>query len=62
MTTKRWLLDLIEYRDRVVRLAYRVHLAGAPPEELYPDRTAHEAELHAIERARQLVEKGPDEP
>jgi hypothetical protein len=53
---------MLDQHETSLREAYQARLDGAPPEVLYPDRTYHEAQLHNIERARQLVEKGPDEP
>jgi len=57
MTTKRWLLDLLVRESDKVRNDYR-----EMPEKGTNDKLAHLSKMHRFRKARQLVEKGPDEP
>jgi hypothetical protein len=57
MTTKRFLLDLIEVREARLRSSY----PKRHPQSTFTDEE-HEEKLRQCERARRLVEKGPDEP
>jgi len=56
MSTKRWLLDLIDAEEE------RVERLLPPSKRTGINYTGYNAEKLMIERARQLVEKGPDEP
>ena len=57
MTTKRFLLDLIDREADKVRNDYR-----EMPEKGTNDKLAHLSRMWKFRKARLLVEKGPDEP
>jgi hypothetical protein len=57
MTTKRWLLDLIDRESDKVRNDYK-----EMPDKATNDKLAHLSKMNRLRKARQLVEKGPDEP
>lgn len=60
VTTKRWLLDLLDSEELRVRESIA---NGVGRDRLgFMTKTEYGDELSDIERARRLVEKGPDEP
>ena len=56
MTTKRWLLDLIDEEEKRVREDYRMNWKS------YEEQKKFDGKILDIDSARRLVEKGPDEP
>ena len=58
MTTKQWILDLINEREKEQRELYRTNRCAFEPD--FSMVFHNVIALH--EKARRLVEKGPDEP
>ena len=61
MTTKQFILDLLDEKEERVRGAYRCGKI-APGTDSANQRAIFGVTMGQIERARALVEKGPDEP
>jgi hypothetical protein len=62
MNTKRWLLDLIDADEKLTRERFAKSQRDRDPAERAHAASYYNVRLLTIERARQLVEKGPDEP
>lgn len=62
MTTKRFLLDLLDAAEEAMRKKYTDRVDSCDPTERFAISAYYNPKLCFVERARRLVEKGTDEP